>query len=198
MTHAYFFYGKAGSGKGTQAKKLQEYLESVGRSVIYIETGKLFRDFTNLSDTFSARRTADIIDQGGLMPPFFPIYMWSQQLIEQYDGTQDIIFDGVARRIEEAPMVFSALEFFGITQISFFHIHITDHEAIQRLSIRGDRADDTSLVNIQKRLDWYTTNVLPVIEYFKTQHIGNLFEINGEQDIEHVWGEIEQYVKHNH
>lgn len=191
MSNAYIFYGKAGSGKGTQAKLLKEHLESVGRSVLYIETGGLFRAFTESTKTFAATRTREIIDNGQLMPAFFPIYLWAHELIAKYDGTQDIILDGVTRRIEEAPILESALEFFKVDKKIVFHIHIADATAQTRLAIRpGDRADDADPVKVQKRLDWYTDNVLPVLEYYKKGNMITVHEIDGEPDVTGVRDQI--------
>lgn len=104
MSTAYLFYGKSGCGKGTQAQILKTRLESLGKKIIYIETGKLFRSFTESNDNFMGDHVRNVIDAGKLMPAFFPVYLWSRVLIENYTGTEDIILDGVSRRIEEAPI----------------------------------------------------------------------------------------------
>ena len=130
---AIIFIGPQGSGKGTQAKLLKDLLESRGRTVLYVETGGLFRDFVASGDSFAARRTREVVDNGQLMPPFFPIYLWANQLIAGYDGTQDVILDGVARRIEEAPIIASAIEFFKIEKPTVFSIQIADETAVTRL-----------------------------------------------------------------
>lgn len=191
MSNAYIFYGKAGSGKGTQAKLLQDHLLGVGKKVLYIETGKIFRDFVASTNTYSAEQTKLIIDQGKLMPAFFPIYLWARELVEKYDGTQDIILDGVTRRLDEAPILESALEFLNIQNKKIFHIHITDETAQTRLASRSQgRADDTDPALVQKRLDWYTTNVLPVLEYFKKNNQIEVVEIDGEPNPDQVFAQI--------
>lgn len=195
MANAYIFYGKAGSGKGTQAKLLKDYLESQGRSVVYIEAGGLFRNFVETHHSFSADRTKTVIESGQLMPAFFPIYLWSQALIAQYDGTQDLILDGVTRRIEEAPILESALDFFQVDKKIVFTIHISDQTAQNRLAIRGEgRADDADINKIQKRLDWYTENVIPVLEYFKKESSVHVCEIDGEPDVDGVWEDIKKHL----
>ncbi len=191
MANAYIFYGKAGSGKGTQAKLLQKNLEDNGRKVIYIETGGLFREFVETSNSFSAQRTKSVIDSGQLMPAFFPIYLWSKALIENYDGTQDLVLDGVTRLIEEAPILESALNFFQVDKKLVFNIHISDETAQARLAIRPDgRADDADSTKIQKRLDWYTNNVVPVLEYYKKGSIITVHDIDGEPDVATVFDQI--------
>jgi adenylate kinase len=195
MANAYIFYGKAGSGKGTQALELKKHLEGQGRSVIYIETGGLFRNFIASNQSFTAKRTAEIIDQGQLMPPFFPIYAWADELIKNFSGTEDIIMDGVARRLEEGKILDSALDFFQVENRFVFQIEISDQVAIDRLLARGQgRADDASIPNIQKRLDWYQENVMPVIEYFKTEDKFKFSEINGEVSIPEVFDQIKKTI----
>lgn len=188
MSTAYLFYGKSGCGKGTQAQILKDRLESQGRKVISIETGKLFRAFTQTRSDFLGTHVASIIDQGKLMPPFFPIYLWADQLINQYTGVEDIIFDGVSRRIEEAPILDSALNFLEIKNRYIITIDVSDEWVFEHMGKRG-RADDTQ-EGMQKRLSWFTENVVPVIDYFKQQSQYNSVIINGEQTIEQVANEI--------
>ncbi len=190
MSTAYLFYGKSGSGKGTQAQLLKSHLESQGRKVIYIETGKLFREFTTAHQDYMGDHVRSVIDAGKLMPAFFPIYLWSRVLIENYTGTEDIIMDGVSRRIEEAPMIDSALEFFTIQKRFVITIDVTDEWVFAHMGARSDRTDDTD-DGMKKRLAWFATEVMPVIEYFKNNTNYTSLTINGDQTIEEVAAEIQ-------
>lgn len=193
MSTAYLLYGKSGSGKGTQAQILKEYLESLGRKVIYIETGKLFRNFTDMHQDFMGDHVRSVINAGKLMPAFFPVYLWSRELIENYTGIEDIIMDGVARRIEEAPMIDSALEFLGIEKRFVLTINVTDEWVFDHMGARSDRADDTTDA-MKKRLQWFTTEVSPVIDYFSKTGNYTSLTINGEQTIEQVASDIETSI----
>ncbi len=193
MSTAYIFYGKSGSGKGTQAQLLKAQLESVGKKVIYIETGKLFRNFSADHNDFMGDHVRSVIDSGKLMPAFFPVYLWSKELIEQYTGTEDIIMDGVARRIEEAPMIDSALNFLNIDKRFVFTIDVTDQWVFDHLGARSDRADDTE-EGMKKRLSWFTTEVVPVINYFKNSEKYISLMIDGNQTIEEVKDDIQDYL----
>ncbi len=186
--HIFIFFGKSGSGKGTQAELLKTELEAMDRKVIYIETGQLMRDFVASGDGYLQKRTNDIIGTGGLMPIFFPTYLWAKVLVEKYTGSEDIIFDGVSRRIEEAPVIDAALDFLNVEHRSVIHIDVSDKWVIDRLTARG-RTDD-SISGIQKRLAWYLENVVPVLGYFENRKAYRFFEINGEQPIEQVHAEI--------
>ena len=192
---AYIFYGKAGSGKGTQALELKKYLEQEGKKVLYVETGNLFREFVADKDTFAARRTKGVIENGGLMPAFFPVYLWANQLIQNFDGTEEVILDGVARRLEEAPMIDSALDFFQIENRFVFHIHITDESAIARLQSRNQgRADDASIEKIRERLALYQENTMPILDYFKSNQDYKSVEIDGEPSVEEVFKQVKTAV----
>jgi adenylate kinase family enzyme len=193
MSTAYLLYGKSGSGKGTQAQILKAHLESLEKKVIYVETGKLFRAFSEANDNFMGEHVRSVIDAGKLMPAFFPIYLWSKELIENYTGTEDIILDGVARRIEEAPIIDSALEFLGIEKRFVISINVTDEWVFDHMGARSDRADDT-IDAMQKRLSWFTENVMPVINYFIDNKKYTSVMINGEQTIEQVAGDIQKQL----
>lgn len=190
---AYLFYGKSGCGKGTQAEILKERLESQGRKVLSIETGKLFRAFTEERDDFLGNHVTAIIDQGKLMPPFFPIYLWANLLINQYTGIEDIIFDGVSRRLEEAPVLDSALDFLEIDERYLIHIQVSDQWVFEHMGKRG-RVDDTN-EGMQKRLSWFTENVLPVIDYFSHNKKYKTATLNGEQSIEQVAHDLQKTLE---
>ncbi len=188
MSTVYLLYGKSGCGKGTQAQLLKERLESQGRKVIYVETGKLFRAFSETHPGFMGDHVKSVIDAGKLMPAFFPVYLWSRAIVDEYTGVEDIILDGVARRIEEASIVDSALDFLEITDRHVVHIDVSDAWVFEHMGKR-DRADDT-VEGMQKRLSWFTENVMPVIDYFKNNKKYSTTIINGEQTIEQVAGDI--------
>jgi adenylate kinase family enzyme len=188
MSTVYLLYGKSGCGKGTQAQLLKERLESQGRKVIYVETGKLFRAFSETHPGFMGDHVKSVIDAGKLMPAFFPVYLWSRAIVDEYTGVEDIILDGVARRIEEAPILNSALNFLEIKNRHIITIDVSDEWVFEHMGKRG-RTDDTQ-EGMQKRLSWFTENVVPVIDYFKQQSQYNSVIINGEQTIEQVANEI--------
>ncbi len=180
----YMFYGKSGSGKGTQAQILKEQLIAQGRSVIYIETGQLFRDFISAHNNFMGNYVQSVVESGNLMPSFFPIYLWSRELVDHYTGNEDIILDGTARRLEEAPIIHSAFDFLGITKRYVLNLEVSDQWVFNHMGARN-RVDDTE-EGMQQRLQWFNEQVVPVIDFFKKNPVYTVITVNGEQSIEQV------------
>jgi adenylate kinase len=184
----FIFFGKSGSGKGTQAKILGDYLKRTkGNEVLYIETGEGFRDFIK-SDSYTAKLTKEVLTDGGLLPVFMPIWLWTDFLVKNYDGTQDLILDGLCRRPAEAPVLDSALKFFGQNNPIIIYINVSNEWAFARMKDRG-RKDDTEEY-IKSRLEWFEWNVVPSMAYFHEHPDYTFLEINGQQSVEEVQNEI--------
>ena len=184
---AYIFFGRSGCGKGTQAALLQQKLESEGQKVIYIETGNLLRAFTE-TNSYTATKTREILAHGALMPEFLPTYAWAGKLIEQVTGNESFIFDGVSRRIHEAPIIETMLGFYDRLPAHVVYVDVSRDWSSERLRERM-RTDDTD-ASIAARQDWFESSVLPALEYFKSNTNFVFHTINGEQPIETVHADI--------
>lgn len=184
------FFGSSGSGKGTQAKKLIAYLQENDskRTTLYIETGQQFREFIADSASYTSQLTANVIDEGGLLPVFLPIWIWTNHLIENYNGTEHLVLDGLARREMEAPVLDSALRFYRRENSHVVYLKTSRDWATERL-LERDR-DDDSEENIRRRIDWFYENTLPSVNFFRNKVEYDFHEINGEQSIEEVHRDI--------
>lgn len=191
---AYIFFGKSGSGKGTQAELLIEYLDQNNQKAIYIETGARLRSFIE-KGTYISGLVDQTLNHGGLLPEFLPITMWCQALIEEYTGSETLVLDGVSRRPDEAPILKNALDYIGIEKVFVLNINVSDTWSTERLLGRG-RSDDNEN-EIKKRLEWFTQNTAPVFDYFKHETNFIDIEINGEQTIEQVHTEIVNEISKN-
>ena len=184
------FYGRSGSGKGTQAALLQKYIEKKDskRQVLYLQTGDEMRALGKRG-TYTAKSTKKIIYEGGLMPAFLPIWAWSNFFIEKCTGDDHIILDGVARRVEEAPVLFGALKFYGKgKKPTVIILNVSRETAIKFLMGRGRHDDNEDDIN--ERLDWFEENVVPTINLFRNNPDYKIHEISGEQSIEEVHEQI--------
>lgn len=181
--------GRSGSGKGTQGALLEANLEARdGREVFYFEAGAKFREFV-AKESYSGKLAAQIMDQGLLLPSFFPVWNWANNFINHLTGEEHIIVDGGLRLLGEAIMFEEALQFYQRSDVIFIYLNVTSEEAAKRLGLRG-RHDDISAEKIKNRMGWFDKDVLPVIEYFKTRPNVTFIEIDGNPAIETVTSSI--------
>ena len=98
LPSVFIFTGRSGCGKGTQAELLMKRLKEVdpNRVIVYLETGKLFREFIK-GDTYSQQLSKKNYDEGGLQPQFLTISMWSQFFINIVKPEAHVIMDGRGR-----------------------------------------------------------------------------------------------------
>jgi adenylate kinase family enzyme len=185
----FLFFGRSGCGKGTQAKLLIDLLQKAtpDKKTFYIETGQRLREFSQ-EIGLSAKLTADTMASGGLLPSFIPIWIWTNYFVRHMTGDEHLVLDGLSRRAYEAPILGDALQFYNRPTPTVIIVNVSRAWAKDRLTNRG-RADDSKL-DIEARLDWYDTNVVPAIDYFKQNAYYRVIEINGEQPIEAVHAEI--------
>ncbi|MDH5442085.1 MAG: nucleoside monophosphate kinase [Candidatus Nomurabacteria bacterium] len=183
------FFGRSGSGKGTQAQLLMDKLQSDGRETVYIETGSEFRKFVEQKN-YTAGLTNTAFSQGGLVPVFLPVWLWTNAMVQNFSGSEDLVLDGLARRMTEAPVLDSALKFYGRENIHVIHINVSNDWAFERMKSRG-RNDDSDEY-IKSRLSWFDRDVAPVLDYFRELKGYIYHDVNGEQDIPGVHAEIMQ------
>ena len=190
----FIFFGRSGSGRGTQANLLMDFLEKQkGAKPVYIETGEKFRNFIKKEDNHTSQMTRKVLDQGGLMPVFMPIWLWTGELVEKFSGKEDLILDGLCRRPDEAPVLDSALKFYGLKKPNIIYIKPGKNWSLEKLRSRG-REDDDKEEDMMRKLSWFDWNVMPAMSYFHGNDYYNFIEINGERTIEEVHAEIIQKV----
>ncbi len=185
----FLFFGRSGSGKGTQADLLIKHLKENDptRNVVYVETGQRVRDFI-AKGTYSSKLVSDIVNNGGLLPAFFPVWLWSSVFVENIKGNEHLVLDGLSRRDIEAPVLASALEFYGFKNPQIIVINVSKDWAKARLLSRK-RADDSD-EKINRRLGWFDEQVIPAIQVFRDNPAYSVFDIEGEQPIEKVHQDI--------
>jgi len=214
------FLGRAGCGKGTQAKLLKEKF-----GLIYIGSGELLRGRVAQND-FTGQKAQQSMKKGELVPTSLIFMLWINRLEEiKKNGESDlkgIIFDGSPRKLIEAHLLEEALGWYEWDKnFKALLIDISRQEAFNRLTKRRQcqkcgqlipyvghykdlekcdkcggelivRQDDTPEA-INQRLDLFEQEVLPVVEFYEQK--GLLVKINGEQPIEDVYKEILEKVQ---
>ena len=192
VPQTFIFIGKSGSGKGTQAALLKEYLNKVdSHKVFNIETGAEFRKFIN-QDNYSADMAKEIMALGRRQPDFLAINIWGRILVEGLGAEQHIMGDGFPRSRLEAMVLDTALKFYKMGKPFIIYLDITHDSAVDRLVKRG-RADDKEEA-IKNRLKFFEDDVLPAVEYYKDNSDYNFLDINGEPAIEEIHKNIVEEI----
>lgn len=179
--------GRSGCGKGTQAEKLIKYFNA-----IHIYTGELLRELAK-KETYAGKKIDKIINHGGLPEPWIAVFLWQKELLNNIKtNKENIIFDAVARRIEEAKMLDEVLGWFDRKIVPIL-INVPREEAFKRLAMRN-RADDSES-SINSRLDWYETSVRESVDYYKKQN--RLLQVDGTKKPDEVFEEIMKVLREN-
>lgn len=189
----FLLMGRSGCGKGTQAKLLIKYFQdnNLGET-LYVYTGEKLRNFAEKEKTLAARMANRKMKDGGLLPSFLAVWLWSGSLIEGVDEGNNVIMDGSPRTLLEAMMMDDAMEFYGRSNIVPIFLETSENWSTQRLLGRG--RNDDSLESIKKRLAYFEKDVVPVIDYYSGRSKYRLIRINGEQSVEEVHREILEKV----
>src|SRR3989344_1366280 len=198
MLHTIIFIGRSGCGKGTQAGLLKNRivdLDPDNRQILYVETGDHYRSFVR-NKSFSAKLANEMYEKGELAPDFIGCWLWGNVLIEELKENMHLVFDGASRSLLEAQVLTSALKFYKRERPTIIYIDVSNKWSDERLLARG-RRDDSSLSKINKRLKWFDDEVMPAIEYFRTNPLYRFLEINGEQSAEKVHADIIAVYEHS-
>ena len=184
----FVFIGRSGCGKGTQAELLMKSLAEKDKEnkIFYLETGQKFRDFIS-AQGYSNNLAKSIQEKGGLQPAFLAVWIWSDMLIQNIASSEHIVVDGTPRKLGEAIIFAEAMKFYS-RKPNIIYINVGRKWSEERLAGRH-RSDDMSLV-VKNRLDWFDTDVMPAIEYFRQNPDVNFLDINGERTIPEIQQDI--------
>lgn len=204
-------FGAQGSGKGTQARLLQEKL-----GIPQVATGDLFR-YNLKNNTELGQLAKDYMDRGELVPDEVTNAMVRERLSRE-DAAKGAILDGYPRNLNQARALDEMLAEWGAEVTRAIYIDVSMDELMRRLTGRRvcrscqatyhvifnppkqegicdvcggelyQRDDDKDEAAIRRRLEIYQQETLPVIEYYRER--GLLSEVSGEQPIEAVNADI--------
>jgi adenylate kinase len=186
---AFIILGRSGCGKGTQADLLMDYLckQDSSCQTLHIESGALLRKFSQGSN-FTQKKIKAILAGGVLVPESIIVSLWTDFIIANFNGGENMVFDGTPRKLHEAQLLDNALQFYGINKPNVLCINVSKEWSEERLKGRA-RKDDTPEA-IARRLAWFETEVVKTIDFYRNSSYYNFIEINGEQSIVDVHKEI--------
>lgn len=180
----FIFIGRSGCGKGTQAALLEKYIKEQGCEVVRLGMGDFARTRAQ-QNTLTGKWIQSILNAGG----FFPSWLASSLMLEMMESQlvshdQVVLLDGSPRRLSEAQVLDEFMENLHRPPVQPIYLDISEDESRRRLVSRG-RSDDTADA-ITNRLAWFTTQVIPVLNYYGDR----LITVTGESDINAINAKI--------
>ena len=173
-------FGPPGSGKGTQAKILEDKF-----GLLQISTGDLFR-YELGNNTPLGQIARSFMDKGQLVPDAVTIEMLKNKL-EKHPDVKGYIFDGFPRTIAQSEALDDLLDDREEKVDILISLVVNDNEIVQRLLERGktsERADDANEDVIRERIKVYKGETAPVYNYYAKKDIST--EVEGIGSIEDI------------
>ena len=133
----FIIIGRSGSGKGTQADLLQEYIKKQDSEteILYVESGDEFREFLK-SDSYSSKLAKEVNTKGELQPAFLAIWVWADYLTKNLNDKKHLILDGTPRKLNEAHVLDGAFSFYKRSNVNVIYINVSEDWATNRLKDR--------------------------------------------------------------
>ncbi len=202
--------GPPGAGKGTQSPNL---VEKYG--IPAISTGDMFRAAVR-DHTPLGTKAKEYMDAGQLVPDDVTIGIVKDRLAQE-DTKKGFILDGFPRTLDQAIALDVVLQELGINSVHVIDITMEPELLVSRITGRRickncgatyhvtnlpskvegvcdkcggelyQRADDQE-ATVRKRLEVYSTQTKPLIDYYKNR--GLYKQIDGNQNVEKVFQDI--------
>lgn len=202
--------GSPGSGKGTQASRIENRYK-----IPHISTGDIFRD--NISrNTPIGIEAKKYIEKGLLVPDELTLKIVENRFLED-DCKEGFLLDGFPRTLVQAEALDKDLESISKKLSAAVNLEVSDKTIIERMSSRrvcsscgesynlsfyrpvsdgicdkcGGKLytrEDDKLETVTNRLNVYKNQTFPLIDYYKRK--GILVTVNGEQAADKVFEDI--------
>src|SRR5262245_19072715 len=174
-------FGPPGSGKGTQAKRLEKSLRSP-----HVSTGDMFRDHLSRR-TELGLKVEHILKIGQLVPDAVTNEMVRERLLRP-DASLGVILDGFPRNVAQAKWLETFLTTRGYGVMAVIVIEVPDPELASRIKSRAakeGRPDDADEQAIARRLDTYRKQTEQSVGYYKTANVP-VHVVNGVGSVDEV------------
>ncbi|GAA4912152.1 adenylate kinase [Nesterenkonia massiliensis] len=181
--------GPAGSGKGTQSKRISEEL-----GIVAISTGDIFR--ANIKgETELGKEAKTYVDAGNLVPDSVTNRMVEDRLGWE-DAKDGFLLDGYPRNRTQVAALDEMLSRLGVELDVVLELTADREELIQRLKKRAEiegRKDDADESAIRRRLELFDTETAPMIAEYEER--GLLRRVDGLGPIDEVNARIMEALK---
>lgn len=207
--------GLPGAGKGTQADKIKEKY-----NIPHISTGDMFRSAIK-EGTDLGKKAKEFMDQGALVPDEVTIGIVRERLMKD-DCKNGFLLDGFPRTIPQAQSLEKLLTELNQSIDFVLHVDVPAEKLVERLSGRRicptcgtayhivfnppkeegicdkdgstlTQRDDDKPETVKNRLAVNLEQMQPLLDFY--QEKGYLARVNGDQDIDVVFQEIESKLE---
>jgi adenylate kinase len=177
------FLGPPGSGKGTQARLLNQRL-----GVVVIGMGDILRDAVRLRTPLGLKVEA-YLNTGRLAPDEL-VNEIVAEMFRRPDRPRRFVADGYPRTIFQAEQFEAVLHQAKLDLEHVVQFVVPDEEVIRRLAGRrlAECRTDDGAETVRKRLVEYKANTAPLIDHFRRE--GLLREVDATADVESVFESI--------
>lgn len=180
------FIGPPGAGKGTQCKRLTEYL-----GIPHLSTGEMLRSAR--AESALGKLVASYINAGRLAPDYLVFRIVKKRLTHD-DCQRGCLFDGFPRTIVQAQLLDEHLTATGEALGMVISLAVQQEELIARMLRRAEiehRLDDTA-ETIAARLRVFYTQTAPLLDYYADH--GVLERIDAMRSPDEVFEDIRSRV----
>lgn len=206
--------GLPGAGKGTQAEQIVEKY-----NIPHISTGDMFRAAME-NNTELGRKAKSFMDNGDLVPDAVTNGIVRERLAED-DAKDGFLLDGFPRTVEQAEELENILRDLGTELDAVINIDVEKDVLMKRLTGRwicrtcgktyheiynppkvagkcdldgGElyQREDDKKETVENRLNVNMKQTKPLLDFYSAK--GKLHSINGEQDINDVFVDVEKIL----
>ena len=159
-------FGPPGSGKGTQAARIE-----AGSHLVHLSTGDILRSEV-ARGTETGKDVARIMSAGDLVPDGVIIKI-VQGILRDPDRSSDVLLDGFPRTLEQARALHQMLAQEGHRVDFVVVLDVPEGDLVDRILHRGaveGRSDDTRYA-IAERMHEYHTRTEAVLDHYRKQGV---------------------------
>lgn len=179
--------GAPGAGKGTQAKKIAEYL-----GIPHMSTGAMLRSQID-NGTELGNKAKEYMVAGNLVPDEVVNDIVATSLKEAVrDG--GFLLDGYPRNLDQVHNLGYILHDLGVEIDGVLELKVNFDEVVERIKKRAQiegRADDSD-ETVRNRLEVYKRETAPITAFYQTA--GKLTVIDGMGTVDEVWKRVKAAV----
>lgn len=206
--------GLPGAGKGTQAEKIVEKYD-----IPHISTGDMFRSAIK-EGTELGKKAKSYMDEGALVPDEVTIGIVKERLSKP-DCEKGFLLDGFPRTVAQADALETLLDDLNTKLDYVLHVSVPEEKLVDRLTGRricpecgatyhvefnppkeegicdNDGAkliqrEDDQPETVKNRLSVNSEQMKPLLDFYREK--GYLVEVNGDQDIDVVFNQIDEKI----